>query len=81
MTHAAEYSSEFFKNRQAGAARPRLRHRMTVQFQGSPVQSLGADDLRLEYDVPKTGAANLTTVVLGTQEGTGNNSVAPFVPP
>ena len=59
-----------------------LKHRITTA-QGD---ALGADDLRLQYNlagVIATGAAasGLTTVVLGTQEGTGNHARAPLVPP
>ncbi|MBS2031485.1 MAG: S8/S53 family peptidase [Deltaproteobacteria bacterium] len=59
-----------------------LKHRIST----SQGDALGADDLRLQYDLAgliATGqaASGLTTVVLGTQEGTGNRARAPFVPP
>jgi len=55
--------------------RVRLRHRLTVNFQGTPVNVLGPADLRLQYDVQPllaggAAAAGLTTAVLDTQEGT-----------
>jgi MYXO-CTERM domain-containing protein len=65
--------------------RLRRRHRMTIAYGGQPTQVLGADDLRTLYDIPTSGAAGLTLVVLGTQEGTqvssGDDPAAPFVPP
>ncbi len=63
-------------------------HRMNLTpFGQSPTQALGAVDMRALYDMPATGAgaAGLTLVVLGTQQGTqanqNANPVAPFVPP
>jgi MYXO-CTERM domain-containing protein len=75
------------------------RHRLDAHVNatdgnGGAVQALGPADLRLEYDVPAptgSAAAGLTTVVLGTQEGTTPsscatsqayvNGTAPWIPP
>ncbi len=71
--------------------RTHLRHRHLRHVdltQGG--QALGADDLRLEYDLGSLvaggqAAAGLTTVVLGTQEGTTSGASGspgpPFIPP
>jgi subtilase family serine protease len=67
--------------------RIKVRHHMNVNWYGSPTQALDADDLRTQYDIPLTGAgaAGLTLVVLGTEEGTQPNQNAnptgPWVPP
>jgi subtilase family serine protease len=64
------------------------RHRIASTNEGN---ALGADDLRLEYDMTTLiaggqAAAGLTTAILATQEGTttgpnDQNPKAPFIPP
>jgi MYXO-CTERM domain-containing protein len=68
--------------------RRHLRRRMNLTpFQESATQALGAVDMRALYDMPTegNGAAGLTLVVLGTEEGTqaneNANPVQPFIPP
>ena len=59
---------------------------MNLVFQGSDTLVLDAKDLRTLYNIPtpSPGAAGLTLVVLGTQEGTQSDPkavpAAPWIP-